>query len=477
MGAVEEVKARIEALVSRLREIDTEFAGAMLPEEIRSEWNAVNKELEEKRALVKELEARQQRVAEMAESPEAREAVSFQIGRQRARGDEIYDLTTIRTSITSPQEAARELRDRAKEAIERGQFAANGISREEAQANVERLLDTRDTSDGLFARRILETGSPTYERAFGKAVMGRPLTDSEARALSTSDTAGGYAIPFTLDPSVILTSNHSVNPYRAIARVVQTVTDNWNGVSSAGVTAAYAAEAAEAADDSPTLAQPSIAVEKAHVFIPFSVEIGQDWSGLQSELTMMVQESKDDLESTKFTFGAGSGSDEPQGVLIGGTVTLRTAGTATFAVGDLYRTEEALPPRYRPRAQWVANRSIYNRVRQFDTAGGANLWTENLQRGLANSVPTPGNTGYNLLGYQANECSDFGTSIATGGTILMFGDYSRYVIVDRVGMNVELVPLVMGRNQRPTGERGFYVWWRNSAEVVDPNAFRKLLAL
>lgn len=476
MGAVEEVKARIEAIVNRLREIDSEYASAILPDEVKSEWNTLNKELEEKRALVTELEARRQRVAELADEPAAREA-PFNTRTHRVRGDEIYDLTTVRTSVTSPQEAARELTDRAKEAIERGQFTANGITREEAQANVLRLLETRDTDDAQLARRILETSSPTYERAFGKAVMGRPLTDSEARALSTSDSAGGYAIPVTLDPSVILTSNHSVNPYRAIARVVQTVTDNWNGVSSAGVRAAYAAEASEASDNAPSLGQPSISVEKAHVYVPFSIEVGQDWPGLRGELTMMVQEAKDDLESNKFTFGAGSGSDEPEGVLIGGTAVVRTAGTATFAVGDLYTVEEALPPRYRTRAQWIANRSIYNKVRQFDNNGGSDMWTENLQRGLANNVPTPGNTGYNLLGYQANECSDFGTSIATGGTILAFGDFSRYVIVDRVGMNVELVPLVLGRNGRPTGERGFYVWWRNSAEVVDPNAFRKLLAL
>jgi predicted phage gp36 major capsid-like protein len=59
-------------------------------------------------------------------------------------------------------------------------------------------------------------------------------------------------------------------------------------------------------------------------------------------------------------------------------------------VSDVYKTEEALGPRFRPRAQWVANRFIYNKVRQFDTAGGAALWMQ-LGRGLANNVPRPGN--------------------------------------------------------------------------------------
>ena len=52
-------------------------------------------------------------------------------------------------------------------------------------------------------------------------------------------------MPFTLDPTVLLTNDGTANPYRAIARTVTTTTDSWNGVTSAGVTAAFAAEAAE----------------------------------------------------------------------------------------------------------------------------------------------------------------------------------------------------------------------------------------
>lgn len=93
-------------------------------------------------------------------------------------------------------------------------------------------------------------------------------------------------------------------------------------------------------------------------------------------------------------------------------------------------------------------------------------------------MPAPGNTGYNLIGYPAYESSAMGTSIAAGGTIAVLGDFSKYVIVDRVGMSVELVPhlFATGAN-RPSGQRGLFAIWRNSAEVVDPNAFRKLISL
>ncbi len=470
----DEISARLEEIRGRLKEIDDEFRGEALPDAERKEFADLVAERKEMERLDRELEARREVVEAEAEKERSTEP-GFQTRKERVRGDDIYDLSTIRTSFTNPGQAMRELKDRAKFAIERGDFASASVSKEDAQTNAERLLNEIDKK-GDLALRYLETGSPDYMRAFGKVLAGTPLTDRETRALSTSNEAGGYAIPFTLDPSVIHTSSHSVNPWRAISRVVQVTGDNWQGISSAGVSARYTTEASEAEDNSPAFKQPSIHPERADCFIPYSVELGQDWGGLQSELTLMIQEAKDDLEATKFAFGDGTG--EPKGVLIGGTATVTTAGTATVAVGDLYKAEESLAPRHRPNAQWVANRSIYNRVRQFDTQGGANLWTENLKVGLANNVPTPGNTGYNLIGYQANECSAMGTTVAGGGTVAVLGNFSRFVIVDRIGMSVELVPHLFGTaNNRPTGERGLFAVWRNSSDVTDPLAFRKVITL
>lgn len=80
-----------------------------------------------------------------------------------------------------------------------------------------------------------------------------------------------FAVPFELDPTILLTSSDALNPVRQLARVFMTVTDQWKGVSSAGVTAAYQAEAAELADGTPTLAQPVIDCAMWRVFVPFSI--------------------------------------------------------------------------------------------------------------------------------------------------------------------------------------------------------------
>src|SRR5262249_29476992 len=97
-------------------------------------------------------------------------------------------------------------------------------------------------------------------------------------------SAGGFALPFSLDPSVMLTSNGALNPIRQVARVFTIPTDQWKGVSSAGVTASYDPEASEVSDDSPTLAQPVIDSAMGRAFVPFSYEVGQDWGSLQEEL-------------------------------------------------------------------------------------------------------------------------------------------------------------------------------------------------
>jgi HK97 family phage major capsid protein len=61
--------------------------------------------------------------------------------------------------------------------------------------------------------------------------------------------------------------------------------------------------------------------------------------------------------------------------------------------------------------------------------------------------------------------------------IAVVGDFSRaFKIVDRVGMNIELIPHLFGAAQGnlPTGQRGLFAYWRVGAKVLDANAFRVL---
>lgn len=485
MDEIKELREKLDEARARVKEIDTEYRGKFLDpdSEDGQEWNRLNGEVDELEKTIAQCEKRAARIADLEGSEEHREAgATFRTQRSGvARGDDIYDMSTIRMSAASPDVAKDEFRDRALRGLEKARFAHPKADQDEARAHVERLIADDATPAGEVARHILATGSPTYKRAFGKHLSGAPMSADERAALATGSIAtGGAAVPFELDPTIVHSGNHSVNPYRAISRVVQTTSNEWKGITADDIEARYSAEGAVvggsgSGDDAPTLVQPNIIPERADAWIPFSIESGQDWTGLQPEMARLLQRAKDNLEATKFTLGAGHGSLEPQGVLTGATITVPTVGGEAVAGEDVYGLEEALPAGFRPDAQFVASRAFYNKIRQLDKQGGSELWLR-IGQGLRNQVPTPGNTGAELLGYPANECSAFASTVQEDDLIAVLGDFSQgYVIVDRIGMAIELVPHVFDPTTgKPTGQRGLMAIWRNSAEVIVPNAFRVL---
>lgn len=442
-----------------LRDMNTRAESRSFSPEEDADFAAGESLLAEKVALIE----RHNKVAAFAEIPEAREQ-SFTAPNVIVTRD-AFDMSEISIGAT-PQE----LRSRGLAAIEQ----ADGLTdahREQAE-RLTRSLDPKEV-----ALRIVATGSEDYRAAFGKRLKdpsGRSLTAdelaAEQRAAGITGSAGGYAVPFTLDPSIILTSDGSANPFRQISRVVPITTNAWHGVSSAGVSAAFAAEATAVTDGSATLAQPTVTAHKAQATIRYSIEIDQDWVQFSSEMLTLLADAKDTLEATKFAVGAGDGSDEPFGIvtaLVGTGSEINSASAESFTVADLYALEEALGPRFRSNASFVANKAWYNKVRQFDTYGGASLW-ERLGAGMPPQ----------LLGYNAFEASAMDDAINAAATannyVMVLGDFRNYVIADRVGLSVEIDPHVVDTNGKLTGQRALYAYWRVGADSVNDAAFSLL---
>lgn len=67
---------------------------------------------------------------------------------------------------------------------------------------------------------------------------------------------------------------------------------------------------------------------------------------------------------------------------------------------------------------------------------------------------------------------------AANGThrLLVVGDWTNYVVLDRIGTTVSYLPpgVLQGSNRRPDGRVGWYVYWRVGADVLTTNAFRLL---
>jgi HK97 family phage major capsid protein len=174
-----------------------------------------------------------------------------------------------------------------------------------------------------------------------------------------------------------------------------------------------------------------------------------------------MTDARDTLDATKML--SGSGTAEPASVLTGLTTTQRvqTATTATFAVADPWSLKAALPARFVGNATVVANPAILDSVYRF-TGGNA---TE------PPIMPTRDGA---CFGKPARELSTMVTTTTTGSKIMLFGDFSNFLIVSRIGMQIELVPHLLGANRRPTGERGLFAYWRTGSGVVNANAFRYL---
>jgi HK97 family phage major capsid protein len=121
----------------------------------------------------------------------------------------------------------------------------------------------------------------------------------------------------------------------------------------------------------------------------------------------------------------------------------------------------------------MANIQILNKVRAQDSYGGAQFWTN-----------LTGNTPGSLVGQPIYEASDMnsvttGTSAAsgTGSATLLFGDFNQFVIADRVGVSMLYEPMLKGTGanaQLPTGQAGWYMFWRTSSTVSTTAAFRYL---
>jgi HK97 family phage major capsid protein len=275
-----------------------------------------------------------------------------------------------------------------------------------------------------------------------------------------------------IDPSIIMTAQGSDNPFLQIARQVDVNTNAWKGVNSAGVTWSFDAENVEVSDDSPTLAQPTVTVFMARGFIPYSIELGQDYPSFAAEMSTLLAEGYDELLVDKFTRGTGTG--EPQGVLTilsataGNRVGVQTSGV-NFSATDPYTVWQALGQRFRRRASWLMSVDVNNKLRQLGTANVFHAYTENLPAEWADQL-------FGKQTYESPYMPNTTTSTAANSGLAIVGDFKNYLIARRGGMSVENIPhLFSTTTNLPSGTRGWFAYSRIGGGVVNTSGFKLLV--
>jgi len=430
--------------------------------EIRSKMGEVRdklRDLSEKRSTPDRQEQVRRYVANLENLIEQGEAENVErtANLTRAAGNpgnvERVEFPATRTAGTPDQET----RSSALREVERHKVEGAAADR------LERVI--RSEPNPVHARYIKAVASDDYASAWRKTIRDRDravleLTNDERaamievreaeefRAMSIgTPSAGGFALPLDLDPSLILTNDGSINPLRAISRVESITQKSRSLVTTDGVTAAYGAEGSAVTEVTPTLAQPEVVTHRATAFVKASFELFQDWSGIQTELARVFADARDNLEADKFL--TGTGADEPEGLLL----TLPTSFANPDAVSEFIAMQNALGARYQPGASWLMNLAGINAAGQLVAAADTS------------DAPIIDGNG-RLLRKPVNEASYMPDSN------VVYGDFRQgFVIADRLGFSVELVPHVYDGSGNLMGQRGLLAVWRSGSLVINPDAF------
>lgn len=464
----DELQRFVEVLDAHLRTIHQDEDTGELRDKTPAEQTAFDYGLRVRDIAINKIEEHRAVQEVFRRRPKAVEAAMFNSGN---RDDAFGDVRRL---------TASEARDRALRVLD--DRNASMHLRSDEKDEVERQV--RTSSD--IARRVLVTETEDYRNAWLKMVTRTNgamfLSEDERRAMMAFDeyrtmsegtsSAGGFGIPVFIDPSIIMTAQGSDNPFLRIARQVDVNTNAWKGVSSAGVTWSFDAENVEVSDDSPTLAQPVVTVYMARGFIPYSIEVGQDYPGFASEMSTLLAEGYDELLVDKFT--RGSGTAEPQGVLTilsataGNRVGVQTSG-ANFGPDDPYRVWKAVPQRFRRKASWLMSVDVNNKIRQIGTANVFHAYTENLPAEWADQL-------FGKQTYESPYMPDTTTSTSANSGLAVVGDFKNYVIARRGGMSVELIPhLFSTTTNLPSGTRGWFAYARIGGGVSNTSGFRLLV--
>ena len=461
------MSTRMETLATELEALRSEIAELDVVEEPTEEqsarYDAALGEWDEKKTEHDALVSRAEKVDAVRSAniaPSNREGGAPNVIIKR----EAFDLS----DIDRMDDKGMQIRDRALAAFDDPK-SHRGVSDDKMEALLERI----ENVDGA-ARHALIHGTPAYRSGFEEYIrsQGKNMlysaeeVDAIRASLALGGATGGYTLPTLLDPTLIHTGAATRNPIRRLARVVTGTQNVWHGVSVGNVAVYRKAEAAAFTEGSPAFSNPSVTASNLTAYVTGSYEIFED-SNLQSQLPGLIAEAFDYKEGTEFI--TGSGSDAPLGIVTAlsgtaaSTVTATTRGAFTTASAvDVFAMVNALPSRYEDSSTWVANKQTFNTIKQMSTASnGSYFWSD-----FNSAIGSP------LLGSPIAQSSDMATAQTSGTKLIVLGDFSQYVIYDRIGTSVEFIQNVVDGSGLPTGQRGLVAHKRNGAGVTDLNAFR-----
>jgi HK97 family phage major capsid protein len=340
---------------------------------------------------------------------------------------------------------------------------------EAKSADAAKLTARLDTMEAKLSRPavVTDTKAASVERkAFetmlrrGEARMGA----EEQKALTVaSDAAGGYLAPEEVG-SELIKLLRQFSPVRQYARVVSIGAESITyprRVSS--TTATWTAETADRTASEMTFEQIKLTPFELATYTDVSNQLLEDNAyNLEGELLSDYAESFGKAEGAAFV--SGTGVAQPKGILAAaGIAEVKTGVAAAFPASSpadvLIGMFHKLPGVYAQNGVWMMNRNTLGAMRQWKDGQGRYLVIDPISEGAATT----------LLGRPIVEVVDM-PDVAANAYPIVFGDFSGYRIVDRVGFATLRDPYTLAAK----GQTRFHARKRVGADVTHPDRFIKL---
>jgi HK97 family phage major capsid protein len=229
--------------------------------------------------------------------------------------------------------------------------------------------------------------------------------------------------------------------------VVRTGSDRNIPIETDTGTFGYVAEAAAFAESDPTVGRVILSAFKSGGIIKVSEELLQDSAfAVEPYLQRLAGRRYNVLEQT--AHAAGTGSGQPKGIFVttdvGGVAPLNVGGGASSSPvitgDDMIELFHKLARSYRDRAAFITGDTMVKMLRKLKGEDNQYLWQPGLVAGQPDRI-----LGRPVL------VSDGAPAPAVSTVSIVFADLSYYMIVDRLGLSMQVLKELYAAN----GQVGF----------------------
>ena len=207
------------------------------------------------------------------------------------------------------------------------------------------------------------------------------ISQQRANLITTGTTTGGYGVPTFFSAEIIRDLNALESVRRAGAAVMQ-INGNENLTSMAKVNGNFIAEAQAVTATDPTVGRVTLAPE---LLICRTIGSWQFFNrfvtGAAEEIRRAFAQGIAETEGSKFL--TGTGTNQPQGLTVGGSQGGATTASATaITAAEIDALWYALHPAYQANANWFLNGTTAAMIRGLESANGNRLWIDNIANGV-----------------------------------------------------------------------------------------------